>query len=82
MLNYTFTYLLDGSHFVGCVQLYYRSNYHWYLKQQWTGTDMKLLSFDLEISNRIYLTESRQRNKSIEGTGNLGQRLCISCHVG
>jgi len=59
---------------MGCVQLYYRSNYHWYLKQQWTGMDMKLLFFDSEVSNRIYLTESRSTSDSEEGAKTSGAK--------
>lgn len=41
---------------VGAVQLYYRSNYRWYLKQQWFDVGMKFLGFDTEIATRLYLT--------------------------
>jgi hypothetical protein len=41
------------------VQLYYRSNYHWYLKQQWVSEGLALLCFDAERAHRIYMSESR-----------------------
>ena len=39
------------------VQLYYRENYHWYLKQQWVGRGLLMLGFDAEAPNRMYLSE-------------------------
>lgn len=42
----------------GMVQLYYRGNYHWYLKQQWAGQDLRFLGFDEELVNRFYLSQS------------------------
>ncbi len=40
------------------VQMYYRSNYHWYLKQQWVGSDLRILRFDSELNSRCYLTQN------------------------
>jgi elongator complex protein 1 len=41
----------------GLVQLYYRGNYHWYLKQQWAGDGLRFLGFDEELVNRFYLSQ-------------------------
>jgi hypothetical protein len=41
----------------GLVQLYYRGNYHWYLKQQWVGDGLRFLGFDEELVNRFYLSQ-------------------------
>jgi hypothetical protein len=41
----------------GCVQLYHRGNYHWYLKQQFSGFGLQNLGFDPENARRIYLTQ-------------------------
>jgi hypothetical protein len=41
-----------------CVQLYYRGNYHWYLKQQYRGLNITCLGFDSEVSNRLYLADT------------------------
>lgn len=38
------------------VQLYYRNNYHWYLKQQWSGCNLTCLGFDAEILGRLYVS--------------------------
>lgn len=42
----------------GCVQIYYRENYHWYLKQQFIGDKLRFLCFDEEIPLKLYLIES------------------------
>eukprot|EP01033_Poteriospumella_lacustris_P009082 gene9081-6530_t len=42
----------------GCVQLYYRENYYWYLKQQWTGLDLAFLTFDNEVQGRLYMRQT------------------------
>ena len=39
------------------VQLYHRDNYHWYLKQQWSGRDCRCHGFDAELPDRLYLSE-------------------------
>jgi elongator complex protein 1 len=44
--------------FEGVVQLYYRSNYHWYLKQQWRAKDLCFIMFDNELVNRFYMAQS------------------------
>lgn len=41
----------------GVVQLYHRNNYHWYLKQQFSGPGLRCLGFDKETMNRLYVTE-------------------------
>lgn len=41
-----------------CLQLYHRSNYHWYLKQQFCSAQ-RFLGFDAEINNRLYLFEEQ-----------------------
>ncbi len=55
------SYPIDKSsstiNFVGCVQVYYRENYHWYLKQQWVDHDLTWLGFDSELANRLYLSQ-------------------------
>jgi IKI3 family len=43
---------------VGAVQLYYRGNYHWYLKQQWVGSGLKCLGFDSETVGRLFMVQS------------------------
>lgn len=45
---------------VGVVQLYYRNNYFWYLKYQWSDVGLKCLGFDTEIIGRLYLSQSCQ----------------------
>jgi hypothetical protein len=40
------------------VHVYYRGNYHWYLKQQFSGAGLRSLGFDMEMSNRLYLTQT------------------------
>ena len=44
----------------GVVQLYYRNNYFWYLKYQWSDIGLKCLGFDAEIIGRLYLSQSHQ----------------------
>lgn len=39
----------------GVVQLYHRGNYHWYLKQQFSGNKLSLLGFDSEVLGRLYM---------------------------
>jgi hypothetical protein len=39
------------------VQLYHRNNYHWYLKQQWSGASLSFGRFDSELPDRLFLTE-------------------------
>lgn len=39
------------------VQVYYRDNYHWYLKLQWAEIGLKLLRFDSETWGRLYLSQ-------------------------
>jgi len=41
------------------LQVYYRANYHWYLKQQWRGEDLAFLGFDAEQVSRMYLSQTR-----------------------
>jgi len=43
----------------GLLHVYYRANYHWYLKQQWRGEDLAFLGFDAEQVNRMYLSQTR-----------------------
>ena len=57
------------------VQMYYRGNYHWYLKQQWSGRDLRILRFDSEASNRCYL--SQQPTSTSEGKGSSTPALRI-----
>lgn len=52
----------------GLVQLYYRGNYHWYLKQQWAGLDLRFLGFDEELVNRFYLSQSLGAEGGSSGT--------------
>lgn len=40
------------------VQLYHRNNYHWYLKQQWSGDGLVFGRFDSELADRLFLTRS------------------------
>eukprot|EP00605_Chrysophyceae_sp_TOSAG23-4_P002406 GSChrysophyteH1.ASY1.ANO1.2664.1 assembled CDS len=40
----------------GVVQLYHRNNYHWYLKQQFSADNLRLLGFDSEVLGRVYLS--------------------------
>lgn len=40
------------------VQLYYRENFHWYLKQQWCGEGLTCHGFDSEVSGRLFLSET------------------------
>ena len=46
-----------GNPTVSFVQLYYRGNYHWYLKQQFSGDGLQTLGFDRVDANRIYCTQ-------------------------
>jgi hypothetical protein len=41
------------------VQLYHRNNFHWYLKQQWSGRACACHGFDPEVPDRLYLSEVR-----------------------
>jgi hypothetical protein len=47
------------------VQVYYRSNFHWYLKQQWSGFKVRCFGFDSEYEGRIILSEVFS-NSSVE----------------
>lgn len=40
------------------LQLYNRSNNHWYLKMQWIGNSVSFLGFDQEHVNRLFFTDS------------------------
>ena len=42
---------------LGVVQLYYRNNYYWYLKQQWEGDRLAFLGFDNESVNRLFMSQ-------------------------
>jgi elongator complex protein 1 len=46
-----------GDNSPGLVQIYYRNNYHWYLKQQWSGIALSCIRFDNELSGRVYLSQ-------------------------
>ena len=39
------------------VQIYYRSNYHWYLKQQWQAPGLRCLGFDTEAVGRLFMAQ-------------------------
>lgn len=39
------------------IQIYYRNNYYWYLKQQFQGNTLKCLGFDNEYEGRLCLAE-------------------------
>ena len=41
---------------IGLVQFYTRSNYHWYLKQQWIAEGLRFLRFDEESVGRCYMS--------------------------
>ena len=43
---------------IGVIQIYTRGNYHWYLKQQWTGVGLKCLGFDTEIVGRLFMVHA------------------------
>jgi hypothetical protein len=47
---------------VGAIQLYYRGNYHWYLKQQWTSLGLVCLGFDTETVGRLFMVQSSDEN--------------------
>lgn len=55
MLSYTETSMTHTSE-MHAVQIYYKSNNHWYLKQQWNGETIKFHGFDCEVLNRLYLS--------------------------
>lgn len=57
------------------VQLYHRNNYHWYLKQQWSGNGLKFGRFDSELSDRLFLTESPSENSSSSTSTSAGFRV-------
>lgn len=46
------------------MQLYYRDNYHWYLKQQWIESSLECLGFDTETVGRLFMAQSRLNNKT------------------
>lgn len=45
------------------MQLYYRGNYHWYLKQQWAAPGLHCLGFDTEIVCRIFMAQYASMEK-------------------
>ena len=45
------------------MQLYYRGNYHWYLKQQWAAPGLHCLGFDTEIVCRIFMAQYASKEK-------------------
>jgi hypothetical protein len=47
---------------LGVVQLYTRSNYYWYLKQQFSGIELKCLGFDNEVVGRIYMSQLTRKS--------------------
>lgn len=47
---------------INYVQLYTRGNYHWYLKQQFSGCSLKCLGFDPEQLRRLYFTQMVPHN--------------------
>jgi len=47
----------EGGKTIGMTLLYYRNNYHWYLKQCWRGVGLMCLGFDKEVAGKLYLTE-------------------------
>lgn len=49
---------------IGVVQIYYRGNYHWYLKQQWSEPKLRCHGFDGEAVNRLYLSQADDRGHS------------------
>jgi hypothetical protein len=52
------------------VQLYHRNNYYWYLKQQWSGEGLRFLGFDVEVPDRLYMSEKKSCNSHLgEGSG-------------
>jgi len=55
----------DGQGAVGgVVQVYYRGNYHWYLKQQWTEEELTCLGWDGELVGRLYLSHKSRASTS------------------
>eukprot|EP01041_Mallomonas_annulata_P000313 gene313-571_t len=48
----------------GVVQIYTRSNYHWYLKQQWSESGLRMLGFDPEQPERLYLSHLMRGSSS------------------
>ena len=53
------------------LQLYYRGNYHWYLKQQWAAEDLRFLGFDEELVHRCYLSQT------VASSAPEGERLAV-----
>ena len=49
--------IIEGMENPSVVQMYYRSNYHWYLKQQWIGGNLHIIRFDSELSGRCYFAQ-------------------------
>lgn len=63
--SYLFFINSDGSSnnkSMGVVQLYYRGNYHWYLKQQWQSEGLICLGFDTETIGRLYMIQYNNHN--------------------
>jgi hypothetical protein len=44
--------------YIGCIQLYYRENYYWYLKQQLYEEGLNFLAFDPENSSRFFVKQA------------------------
>lgn len=57
ILSPTNTANTSNLHATTYVQLYTRGNYHWYLKQQFSGCDLRCLGFDSEVLRRLYCTQ-------------------------
>jgi elongator complex protein 1 len=55
------------------VQIYCRGNYHWYLKQQFSGVGLSCLGFDAEVSSKLYMTQCG----SLVETGSLAPAIRI-----
>jgi len=75
-----------GSH-LGCVQLYHRGNYYWYLKQQWTGSRLRCLGFDGEVLGRLYLAHQGCAGSSSNSSSSAAIRVVdltwdVACNTG
>ena len=57
------------------VQLYHRNNYYWYLKQQWSGQGLWSLGFDVEVPDRLYLSEKRVLQEHANGASGVCLRM-------
>ena len=51
------------------LQIYHRNNYYWYLKQQWSGNGLGCLGFDVEVPDRLYLSENMPLHISDDRSG-------------